>query len=147
MNFKYRSFSYSQKLHEIEPNVVWSISCVSKVYNKKKFCNSLRRKKVRFSYGNLRISRITNFKYRSFSYSQKLHEIEPNVVWSISCVSKVYNKKKFCYSLRRKKVSFSYENLRISRIANFKDRSFSYGQKLHEIEPHLVWSISCVSKV
>ena len=34
----------------------------------------------------------------------------------------------FRYSLPRKKVSISYGNLRISRITNFKNRSFSPGQ-------------------
>ena len=53
----------------------------------------------------------------------------------------------FAIAYLGKKLVFSNGNLRISRIANIKDRSFSYGQKLHEIEPNLAWSISCVSKV
>ena len=56
-------------------------------------------------------------------------------------------KKNFCDSLRRKKVSFSYVNLRISRIPNFENRSFSSGQGLVQIERKSVWSIPCVYKV
>ena len=43
------------------------------------------------------------------------------------------NKKIFWYSLPRKKVSFSYGNLRISQIMNFKNRSFSLGQGVVQI--------------
>ena len=46
-----------------------------------------------------------------------------------------------------KKVSFSYGNLRISQITNFKNRSFSSGQGVVQIEPNSVWSIPCVSRV
>ena len=46
-------------------------------------------KKIRFSYGSLRISQITNFKNRSFSSNQGIVQIEPNSVWSIPCVSKL----------------------------------------------------------
>ena len=35
-----------------------------------------------------------------------------------------------------KNVSFSYGNLVLFQISNFKNRSFSYGQKLLEIEPN-----------
>ena len=41
-------------------------------------------KKIRFSYGNLRISRLENFKNRSFSRGQGLAQIEPNSVWDLS---------------------------------------------------------------
>ena len=53
-------------------------------------------KKVSFSYGNLRISQITNFKNRSFSKGQGVVQSEPNLAWSISCVPRVSNKKNFC---------------------------------------------------
>ena len=58
-----------------------------------------------------------------------------------------YKTKKICYSLRRKKVSYSYGNLRISQITNFKNRSFSSGQGVVQSEPNLVWSISFMSRV
>ena len=57
------------------------------------------------------------------------------------------NKKIFWYSLPRKKVSFSYGNLRISQITNFKNRSFSLGQKVVQINPNSVCSIPCVPRV
>ena len=146
-NFKNRSFSSGQGVVQIEPNSVWSIPCVYRVSNKKNFWYSLPRKKVSFSYGNLRISQITNFKNRSFSSGQGVVQIKPNSVWSIPCVYRVSNKKNFWYSLPRKKVSFSYGNLRISQITNFKNRSFSSGQGVFQIEPNSVWSIPCVSKM
>ena len=43
-------------------------------------------KKVSFSYGNLRISQITNFKNRSFSKGQGVVQSEPNSVSSIPWV-------------------------------------------------------------
>ena len=46
-------------------------------------------KKVKFSYGNLRISQITNFKNRSFSSGQGVVQIEPNSVWSIQRVPRL----------------------------------------------------------
>ena len=46
-------------------------------------------KKVRFSYGNLRIPRITNFKNRSFSSGQGVVQSEPNWVLSIPWVPRV----------------------------------------------------------
>ena len=39
---------------------------------------------------------------------QKVDQIEPNSVWSISCVIKVFYKRIFCYSLPNKKVSIPY---------------------------------------
>ena len=46
-----------------------------------------------------------------------------------------------------KKVSFSYGNLRISQKTNFKNRSFSSGQGVVQIEPYSVWSIPFVYRV
>ena len=59
----------------------------------KKF--TLSRKKNSFLYGNLRISRITNFKNRSFSSGQGVVQIEPNSVYSIPCVPKIQNERIF----------------------------------------------------
>ena len=146
-NFKSRSFSSGQGVVQIKPNSVWSIPCVTRVWNKKNFCYSLPRKKVSISFGNLRISQITNFKSRSFSSGQGVVQIKPNSVWSIPCVTRVWNKKNFCYSLPRKKVSISYGNLRLSQITNFKGRSFSMGRGVVQIEPNSVWSIPCVTRV
>ena len=146
-NFKNRSFSSGQEIVQINPNLVWSIPCVGRVLSKKIFCYNLCRNKVSFSYGNLRISRLANFINRSFSSDQEIVQINPNLVWSIPCVGRVLAKKIFCYNLCRKKVSFSYGNLRISRLANFKNRSFSSDQEIVQISPNLVWSIPCVGRV
>ena len=56
-------------------------------------------------------------------------------VFAIACLGK------------KKKVSFSYGNLRIFRIFNFKNRSFSSGQGVVEIKPNWVWSIPWASRV
>ena len=55
--------------------------------------------------------------------------------------------KKFWYSLPRKKVSFSYGNLRSFQISNFKNRSFLSGQEVVQIKPNLVWSIPGVGRL
>ena len=52
----------------------------------------------------------------------------------------------FAIACLGKKVSFSYGNLRISRTTNFKNRSFSYGQKLLQSGPTSVYSISIVPR-
>ena len=56
-------------------------------------------------------------------------------------------KKTFCYSLPRKKVSFSYGNLLLFQINNFKNWFFSSGQGVVQSEPNWVWSIPCVLRV
>ena len=52
--------------------------------------------------------------------------------------------KRLCYSFPRKKISISYGNSRVSRITNFKNRCFSLGQKVVQIEPNSISSIPCV---
>ena len=46
-----------------------------------------------------------------------------------------------------KKVRLSYGNLRISRLANFENRSFLSGQAVVQIKPNLVWSIPRVGRL
>ena len=50
------------------------------------FAIALLAKKLGFSYGNLRISQITNFKIRSFSSGQGFVQIKPNSAWSVPWV-------------------------------------------------------------
>ena len=88
-----RSFPNQTKL-----GMLWSIPWVPRVQNRKNFWYSLPRKKVSFSYGNLRISRITNFENRSISSGQGVVQIRPNSVWSIPWVPKVQNEKNFWYT-------------------------------------------------
>ena len=78
---------------------------------------------------------------------QGVVQIEPNWVWSMTLVPRVYYKKNFWYCLPRKKVRFSYGNLRILRITNFKNRFISCGQKVVQNERHSAWSIPCVGIV
>ena len=40
-------------------------------------------KKLVFIYGNLRVSRVTNLKNRSFSWGQGVVQIKPNSAWSV----------------------------------------------------------------
>ena len=83
-------------------------------------------------------------KYRNFIGSRSC---SGNWVWSIPSICRVSDKKNFCYSLPRKKVSFSYGNLRISQITNVKNRSFLSGQGVVQIKPNSVWSIPYVPRV
>ena len=46
-----------------------------------------------------------------------------------------------------KKVSFSYGNVQLFRISNFKNRSFSYGQGVVQSEPNSALSIPWVPRV
>ena len=105
------------------------------------------RKRVSFSYGNLLLFQINNFKNRSFSSGQEVVQSEPNWVWSIPWVPRVYNRKTFWYSLARKRVSISYGNWLLFQINNFKNRSFSSGQGVVQSEPNWVWSIPWVPRV
>ena len=57
--------------------------------NKRYFCYSLRTKKVSVSYGNSRLSQISNFKNRSSRLGLRVDQKEPKPVWSIQCVPRV----------------------------------------------------------
>ena len=108
-------FSSGQGVVQTEPNLAWSIPWVSRVKNHKNFCYSLTRKKVSFSYGLLRISRVTNFKIRYFSSGQGVVQIEPNSVCSIFAIACVGKKLVFhteiCDYFDRNNRKFPYENL------------------------------------
>ena len=45
--------------------------------------------KVIISFGNLRVSRLTNFKNSTFSSGQGVVQINPNSVWSVNSVLRV----------------------------------------------------------
>ena len=122
-NFKSRFFHRVKELFKSNPTRYGASFVYLKSQTKRNFCYTLPRKKVSISYRNLRISRITNFK-KVFSSGQGDAQIKPNSAWSIPCVPRVYNNKKICYTLPRKRVSISYGNLQISRITNFKSRFF-----------------------
>ena len=84
---------------------------------KKNFCHSSSRKKVRISIGNFDLFAYPIFKNIEILSDQGVIQIEPNSVWSITFVPRVSNeKKKFCHSLPRKKVSFSYGILQLFQI-------------------------------
>ena len=92
-----------------QPNLVWSIPGVGRLFDKKNFWYILPRKKVSFSYGNLRLFQISNFKNKSFLSGQEVVQIKPNLAWSIPGVGRLCNKKNFWYSLPRKKLVFRTE--------------------------------------
>ena len=50
-------------------------------------------------------------------------------------------KRSFAIACLGKKFSFSYGNLLLFQISNFKNRSFSSGQELVQFEPNSIWSI------
>ena len=56
-------------------------------------------------------------------------------------------RKKILLQLAQEKVSYSYGSLRISRLANFKNKSFSSVQGVVQIKPNLVWSIPGVGRL
>ena len=90
---------------------------------------------------------LLDFKNWSISLGQGVVQIEPNSAWSIPSECRVLNKKNFCYRLPRKKFSFSYGNLLLFQINNFKNRSFSSGQGVVQSEPNSVLSIPWVPRV
>ena len=55
--------------------------------------------------------------------------------------------KELLYSLPRKKISFSYGNLRFFQIINFKNTSFLLGQEVVQIKLNLVWNIPKVGRL
>ena len=118
------------------------LSLVYIVSKNKKFCNTLPRKKVSISYGNVRFFsnnlRLLNFKNRPFSSGQGLVQIEPNSVWSIPCVPRVKNITNFWYSLPRKKVLISIGNIDFFAYSSFKNIEILSGQGVVRIEPNSV---------
>ena len=87
------------------------------------------------------------FKIIEILSCQGVVQSEPHVVWIITIVINVQSKKCFLYSLPRKKISFSYGNLRLFQTSNFKNRSFLSGQEVVQIKPNLVWSILRVDRL
>ena len=85
---------------------------------------------------------LNNFENGSFWLGHRVDQIELNVVWTIPTVGRLWDKKKFWYSWPRKKVSFSYGNVRLFQKSNFKNRSFE-----NQIKPISAWSIPCVPRV
>ena len=137
--FKPNQFRYGVFPKKPESNTkrIFGIACVGK-------------KLVFHTDGNLRISRIKNFKNRSFSSGQEFLQIEPISVWSIPCAPRVWNKKNFWYSLSGKKVRFSYGKSRI--YTNFANKElqkigpFSWGQGLVQSTSNPEWSIQFVPR-
>ena len=90
-------FNESRRV-SIQPNSVWNKSRVPKIYNEENLCYSLSGKKVRFSNRNLRNSRLTNFKNRSFSSDEGFIQIKrAQYVSSIPCLFRVWNKNYDCF--------------------------------------------------
>ena len=92
--------------------------------------------------------------------SKKVVRIEPNLVGSIPCKIRVYNRENFGHSLSLERVTFSYVNSRLIRIINFKNRTFSkvkkwskLNQTWYAVSPvcldgkaKRIYGIACVSK-
>ena len=77
---------------------------------------------------------------RSCSNQFKLGMEFPQGIWNLG-------KKDFRYSWPLEKVRFLNEKLRVFRISNFKQRSFSSGQGVVQIKPNSVWSIPRVYRI
>ena len=147
VNFKKRSFWLGLWVDQREPNLVLGIPSVYRVYNRKNFWYRLPRKKVGFSYVNLLLFQIINFKNRSFWLGLWVDQREPNLVLGIRSVYRVCNRENFWYRLPMKKVGFSYGNLLLFQINNFKTRSFWLGLWDDQREPKLVLGIPSVCRV
>ena len=118
-NFKNRSFLSGQEVLQIEPNLVWSIPNVGRLWDKKNGPPNFSRKKVRISIGNIDFFNFSIFKNIEFLSRQGVIQSEPHLVWIITGVMRVKSKKNLLYRSPRKKNSFSYGNLRFFQISNF----------------------------
>ena len=114
--FENIEISSGQGVVQIRPNLVWSIPWVPRVNNKMNFWYSLPRKKDRISIGNIDLFAYSIFENIENSSGQGVVQIKPNLMWSIPCVSRVYSKKNFRYSLPRKKFVFRSEISTYSHI-------------------------------
>ena len=114
-NFENASFWLGLRVYQIKPNLVWPTSTVGRLWNKKNFWYSLLRKKVSFSFGNVRLFQISNFKNRSF---WDPNQAKLGVEYPM-CTSSV-KQKEFSLLLVYEKVRFSYGILRLFRIFDFK---------------------------
>ena len=100
--------------------------------------------KKTFSYGNLRISRIMNFKNMSFSSGLGVVQIKQTRYRVSHGYLECKTKRFFGIACIGKKLGF--HKIRYSRNSNFKNRSFSSGQGNVQIEPNSV-SIHCVLRL
>ena len=93
------------------------------------------------------MSRLANFKKKGLFHLVKEMSISNQAWYGVSpgrLDSETKNNLR--YSLPRKKVSFSYGNLGLFQISNFKNRSFLSVQEVVQIKLNLIWSIPCVGK-
>ena len=127
------------------------------------FCYSLRRKKFGIPYGNLRIFRINCYywilrkglfhRFKELSKSnQTRYGVSPMYLETKTNI--------ICHRLPRKKMWFSYGNLRISPLVNFKDSVFHRIKELSksnqtwygvspmylESKTKRIFAIACVAK-
>ena len=95
-------------------------------------------------------SLILFFKNIEISSAQGVVQIKPNWEWSIPCVGRAQEERKFWYSLPRKEVGFSYGNLRLFQIIKFKKRSFDQVKesfKVNQIDiPDYQYYFGCNAK-
>ena len=83
----------------------------------------------------------------SFSFGQKFVQIGPNLAQSIPSVCRLNEESIFFYGLPVEKVRFMNEKWLLTRITNFKNRSFYSGHRAVQIKPKLVQCIPNVCRV
>ena len=80
---------------------------------------------IRFTYGKLQISRLTNVKNRSFSEGWKVLQFGSNSVWSIPCEPRFWNKRNCGIARLEIKSCLHTEICEFFRITIFKNRFLS----------------------
>ena len=117
----------------------------------KEILYSLPRKKLSFSYGNLRYFQISIFKNRSFLSGQEVVQIKPNFVWSILSVGRLWFKRNGPPNFHRKKIRISIRNIDLfayySLILFSKNVEILSGQGVVQIKPNSAWSITSVIRM
>ena len=128
---------------------------------RRNFCYSLRRKKFGIPYGNLRLFRINcDYWILKIVPFHRFKELSKSNQTRYGVSPMYLETKKICHWLPRKKMWFSYGNLRISPFVNFKKRFFHRIKELSksnqtwygvspmylESKTKSIFAIACVAK-
>ena len=146
---KYRNFIGSN-CSKLTKHGMENHQCNESEKQKEFFLYSLPRKKISFSYGNLRLFQIRNFKNRSFLSGQEVVQIKPNLVWSIHRVGRLWDKKNGPPNFSRKSSYFNrkYRHIRLLFAHSiFKKIEILLGEGVVQIKHNSAWSITSVFRM
>ena len=139
LTFLEKKFVFQSEIPTYSLSLIFAIACLGKKLGfRTEYCDY-------FEYLIL-----NDFENRSFLLGHRVVQIEPNLVWNIPRVDRLWDIKIFWYSLLRKKNSLPYGTLRISDYQILKVGLFYWIKeffKVNQIDiPGYQYYLSCNAK-